>query len=145
MEIKTVAIIVNAVGLVLDICGVVILFYERDEGLKQVSQKIKNVRLQYSSFSMPIIMSTGSFGNQKEERVKVEIENNIKHNIETMNRANAEIAEQMGAIIGELNETIVAVEDNNTTRHKKAQCWLVLLIGGFALQLVSTFLGLVSD
>ena len=97
--------IINIVGLVFDIVGVVCLFFARDKGLKPLS----TIRIRVSS--------TFSATSQRDE-IRKEIEE----------------------LISEVNSIINRTNSNNKTIYKKSIKWIILIVVGFTMQLISIVL-----
>lgn len=101
--------ILNLIGLVLDITGVLILFYSTSKGLTNIRTR-----------DYPLLSRLTASNNSEAQTL-------------------------MNELVKNLNESINKSNQQNERIFKKSKRWLILIIAGFALQLIASILTLVCN
>jgi len=125
MEHRCIALI-NSAGLISDIIGVCVLFFDRDKFLTRISKTVRKRNITY---------------RERNELQRPSPSNNgMRENIENVNTIINSQREDINSIINELNVIIETVRENNDNRFRKSRLWLSLIILGFLLQILSVYL-----
>lgn len=127
---KLIIFLCGAIGLILDVIGVIILYYDRDRSLQKISKEI-NIRKIHVNKESELRMR---------QDPTVGLRNDMRRTIDNINNVFDNNIQEMNDVISELNAIIDVTEKSNNEKIAISQRWLWLIIVGFALQFLATCL-----
>jgi hypothetical protein len=114
----------NLFGLGFDMVGVVILFYEKSDGLTEISKIVKQREIRFKTNNL-----------QGDGSPNAELD--LRHNIKNINEVFSSVISEINETVSEINSVIAQTNANNAKYKKKSQIWLVVIILGFLMQLAA--------
>ncbi len=139
MEMKTCTTLINCCGAIAEVFSVAALFYLRDKGLSKIGTVIHSGSKSVDKLVAKRPISTGMWTTHRHtedaEKSINELREDIKKDIDI-------ISSDINNAISEINSIISATELENRETLKKSKKWLILIIAGFAAQMIAAVLNL---